>query len=266
MDRSDARTGVTLPLSSFLNRKKGKKMTLSSPPTQYYVQRKNQYLKDFDRIFKSAHPVLVSHFGPKQPPLLLAEARRKFEDMLPQLPYLGGEKPFTDFVMFTAMTLAFYRASLSYGKSLEKFAIILYQVEKKYLQSTPKFLLRFFGPRTFSTRYLNKVRQRAVETQQRQYPGNYVFEFVEGDGINFDYGIDYLECGACKFLESQNASELAPYICPADVLYSDLLGWGLSRTQTIAEGAERCDFRFKKGGRTNVAVPELLKNLVANPE
>lgn len=241
-------------------------MTVSSPPTQYYVERKKQYLKDFDRIFKSAHPVLDSHFGDEQTPLLLAVARKNFEDLLPQLPDLGGEKPFTDFVMFTAMTLAFYRASLAQGKTLEQFAVILYLVEKEYLQSTPKFLLRFFGPRTFGTRYLNKVRQRAVETQQRQYPENYVFEFVEGDGIEFDYGIDYLECGACKFLESQNAAELAPYICPADVLYSDLLGWGLSRTQTIAEGAERCDFRFRKGGQTNVAVPALLKDLVANPQ
>ena len=241
-------------------------MTISSPPTQYYLEHKKQYLKDFDRIFKSAYPVLVSHFGSEQAPLLRADARQKFEDLLPQLPYLGGEKPFTDFVMFTAMTLAFYRASLARGKSLEQFAIILYQLEKEYLESTPKFLLRIFGPRTFGNRYLNKVRQRAVETQQRQYPENYVFEFVEGDGINFDYGIDYLECGACKFLESQNASELAPYICPADVLYSELLGWGLSRTQTIAEGADRCDFRFKKGERTNVAVPELLKDLVANPK
>jgi len=238
-------------------------MTISSPPTEYYLKRKNKYLKDFKRIFKADHPVLLTHFSSQQIPTLLAETRKEFEDLLPQLPYLGGEKPFTDFIIFTAMILAFYRASLTHGKSLEQFAIILFQVEKHYLQSTPKFLMRFFGPRTFHPNYINKVRQRAVETQQRQYPGNYVFEFVEGDGINFDYGIDYIECGACKYLDSQGASELAPYVCPADILYSQILGWGLSRTQTIAEGAERCDFRFKQGGPTDIAFPEILQEEVS---
>jgi len=234
-------------------------MAITSPPTEYYLKRKKKYMKDFDRVFKTAHPVLVTHFNSEQTTILLAKARKEFEDLLLQLPYVGGEKPFTDFIMFTAMTLAFYRASIAHGKSLEQFAIILFQVEKEYLQSTPKFLLRFFGPRTFHPRYIEKVRQRAIESQQRQYPENYVFEFVEGDGISFDYGIDYLECGACKFLESQRASELAPYICPADILYSEMLGWGLTRTQTIAEGADRCDFRFKKGGPTRVAVPKAMQ-------
>jgi len=241
-------------------------MIITSTPTEYYLKRKKKYMKDFDRIFKAAHPVLITHFSSEQTPILLAETRKEFENLLPQLPYLGGEKPFTDFVVFTAMSLAFYRASTAHGKTLEQFAIILFEVEKEYLQSTPKFLMRFFGPRTFHPRYIDKVRQRAIETQQRQYPENYVFEFVQGDGINFDYGIDYLECGACKFLESQGASELAPYICPADILYSEILGWGLARTQTIAEGADRCDFRFKQGGPTRIAVPAILQEVVSQIE
>ena len=47
--------------------------------------------------------------------------------------------------------------------------------------------------------------------------------------------------------------ELAPYICAMDKVTSELLGWGLTRTMTLAEGCEKCDFRFKKGGQTRVA-------------
>jgi hypothetical protein len=54
------------------------------------------------------------------------------------------------------------------------------------------------------------------------------------------------------------------YLCPADILYSQALGWGLMRTTTLAEGAARCDFRFKKGGVTRVAVPEPLRSLIAD--
>jgi hypothetical protein len=59
--------------------------------------------------------------------------------------------------------------------------------------------------------------------------------------------------------ERQNVPELAAWLCPIDILYSDSFGWGLRRTKTLAEGCDRCDFRFKKGGRTNVAVPAYWK-------
>lgn len=71
---------------------------------------------------------------------------------------------------------------------------------------------------------------------------------------DFDFGIDYLECGSCKFLRAQNAFELAPYGCAVDRTASEALGWwGLRRTMTLAEGSEKCDFRFKRGGETQVA-------------
>jgi hypothetical protein len=114
----------------------------------------------------------------------------------------------------------------------------------------------------FSRFYLSRLRKRAIESHQRKYPGGYVFNFVEGDGQTFDYSVDYLECASCKFLAKQGAPELTPYLCPVDILYSKALGWGLMRTMTLAEGAERCDFRFKKGGRTLVAVPASMQNVI----
>jgi hypothetical protein len=38
------------------------------------------------------------------------------------------------------------------------------------------------------------------------------------------YGVEYTECGACTFLHAQGALELAPYLCAADAVYSELLG------------------------------------------
>ncbi len=36
-------------------------------------------------------------------------------------------------------------------------------------------------------------------------------------------------------------------------------GRSQSRTMTLAEGREKCDFRFKKGGKTDVAMPQSLR-------
>ena len=79
--------------------------------------------------------------------------------------------------------------------------------------------------------------------------------YVQCDGPDFDWGIDYTECATCKFLSAQGAPELAPYVCAVDKVASEMLGWGLTRTMTIADGFDKCDFRFKKGGKTRLATP-----------
>ena len=45
--------------------------------------------------------------------------------------------------------------------------------------------------------------------------------------------------------------------------FGNLSGLYFTRTTTLAGGADGCDFRFKKGGPTNVAVPAALQNVVA---
>lgn len=81
---------------------------------------------------------------------------------------------------------------------------------------------------------------------------DFVYEYVEGDGERFDFGVDYLECAVWSFLKAQGTPELAPYVCALDQLYSDAFKWGLSRTSTLAEGGTRCDFRFRRGGETKI--------------
>jgi hypothetical protein len=195
---------------------------------------------------------------------LLAETRREFEALIPQLPYIGGKQPFTEFIVFTGMLLAVYRVSQAHGKTVEETGELVYEIGRAFIKPSPAFLTRFFGGMNFSRFYLRRLRKRAAESHLRQYPDDYVYNFVEGDGKTFDYGVDYLECASCKFLAKQGASELAPYLCPVDILYSDALGWGLMRTQTLAEGAPKCDFRFKKGGKTKVAVPASLQNVIGD--
>jgi hypothetical protein len=134
-------------------------------------------------------------------------------------------------------------------------------VDRAFLKAYPRFLRRLFGSMTFSRRYARRLRKRAAESHQRRYPADYVYTFVEGDGETFDHGVDYLECATCKFLEQQGAPELGPYLCAADLPYGEMLDWGLIRTQTLAGGAEKCDFRFKKGGPTRVALPASLRTI-----
>jgi hypothetical protein len=75
---------------------------------------------------------------------------------------------------------------------------------------------------------------------------DWVYSVAEGDGQAFDWGIDQVECGILKFYAAQDAEDLTRYVCALDFIASDYFGWGLVRTSTLAEGGQRCDFRFKR--------------------
>lgn len=232
----------------------------------YYVSRKESLLRQFDKTIARVRSVFEARYGRAGTEAMVAEARQEYERLIPELPYVGGRQPFTQFVIFTGWFLAMYRTLQRHGRTVEEAGVVGYKASKAYLKSYPRFMRRLLGFMTFSPIYLKRLQARAQESQARPYPDGYVYRFVPGDGETFDYGVDYEQCATCKFLEKQGASELAPYLCAADELYSEMLGWGLVRTTTLAEGYERCDFRFKRGGETRVVVPQALRDAGCRPD
>jgi hypothetical protein len=94
---------------------------------------------------------------------------------------------------------------------------------------------------------MERRRLRAERSQQREYAEDWVYDFVPGDGEDFDYGYDFYQCATQAFYRQQNADEFLPYYCFLDFADSRVHGLGLSRTMTLAEGHPRCNHRFKKG-------------------
>ncbi len=233
-----------------------------SPAVNYYMRRREQLLRQFDSYTKRVRPVLVRYLGKGNVETMMRETRAEYRNLIPQLPDIGGKQPFTQFLVFTGLWLALYRVARLRGKSVEQVGELIYEICRAFLRGYPVFLTRLMGGVSFSPSYLQKLRKRAAESWRSRSADDYVYNFIEGDGEKFDYGVDYFQCAGCKFLTSQGAPELAPYLCPVDILYSEALGWGLQRTMTLAEGASRCDFRFKKGGVTKVAVPAPMEAIV----
>lgn len=228
----------------------------------YYQKRKKRYLKVFNLVVRSARSVLDTYLEGEDVDALVEKTRREFESLLPQLPYIGGKQPFTEFVAFTGMLLALHRTNLARGGTVEQTGEMMYEIGRAFLTTSPSILKRMLARMNFSPWYLRRLQKRAAESHGRMYPDDYVYDFIPGDGVTFDYGVDYLECTSCKFLAKQDAADLAPYLCPVDILYSQTFGWGLKRTMTLAGGAERCDFRFKQGGKTEIAVPPSMQKVI----
>jgi len=224
-----------------------------------YVSRRSKLLKDFDRSVSRVKRVLIARYGEDEANTLIRESRQKYEELIPQIPIIGDRNPLLIFLLPASRYLAIYRTFQKHGRSVEEAGRLAYEMGEAEFKAVPGFARRLIGVLWFSPLFTKRLRKRTILSQERKYPGGYVLAYVEGDGLDFDYGIDYVECASCKFLDEQDASELAPYVCAVDKVASEMLGWGLCRTMTLAEGGEKCDFRFKKGGKTRVPIPQSLR-------
>jgi hypothetical protein len=227
--------------------------------TKTYLPRRAALLENFDGAIQRVEKNLVARYGEVEAHSLAMEARREYEILIPEIPYIGEHNPMRDFFLFPASRyLGIYRAFQAHGKSVEQVGRLIYEIASKEIQSLPGYMR--FGIRAiwFSGWFRRRLQQRAEILLERKYQDDYLIIFLEGDGRDFDYGVDYLQCASCEFYRQQDAAELAPYVCAIDRIASQELGWGLRRTSTLAEGGTCCDFRFKKGGLTRVEVPAAL--------
>ena len=86
-------------------------------------------------------------------------------------------------------------------------------------------------------------RKWAEESHRIRDENNWVVDVLPKCS-EFDYGLDYHECGICKICRDENCFELAKYLCRLDFVIADMMGVKLIRTKTLAEGYEVCDFRY----------------------
>lgn len=135
-------------------------------------------------------------------------------------------------------------------KDFDKVSKLARKVLGHYFDSKPRIFKWLAGKFMTSRLAAAKMRKKVVDSQLRQYSENWVSEFMEGNGKSFDFGLNVIECGICKFYKNQGAEKYIPYLCLGDYPMFRSFGIGLIRTQTIGNGAPFCDFQFKKGGKT----------------
>jgi hypothetical protein len=217
----------------------------------YYLSKKSELLKGHDKGTKSLKKILASHFDDDHTNTILMETHQEFESIIPEIPYIGGDENFnTKNLIMASSCLAIYRVLKAHGKSVDEIGKIIYEMCEA-LVDYPTFILRLIGRLKYGKGYEEKIKRWATESQKRQYPGDWVAIFIEGDSIEFDYGFDMTECGIVKFFHAQGADEITPYICVTmDGVFSKAFNRGLVRTMTLAEGYDRCDFRYKRGRET----------------
>lgn len=208
---------------------------------EYYTSRKSKILAEFEEHAHNWKPFMLSRYGERFTDIILKEAREQTEELIPKIPYIGGDdNSMTHHLIRSTPSLAFYKVMKAHEKTVRETGKIIYEAIVKVIKQLP------FSPAgSPSPEFIRKKKEEAKKSQERRYPEGWVWEFFEGDMINFDYGYDFYECGVQKYYKTQSAEEFLPYFCLLDFITVRASGQILMRTMTLAKGGEKCDFRFR---------------------
>lgn len=217
----------------------------------YYVPRKTKLLKHFDKTAILIRDYVVSLYGENLADTLTRNARLEYEQLIPYIPYVDGPPALNSFIRIAALELSVFKVMKENGKSASEAWEICHKALKARTAAIPKFIRRFIGWYLFTGFAKNRARKMSGRDM-----GGFTFEYVKEDN---DWGINYRKCAIYDFLKKQDAEEFSPYVCLSDIALSDAMGWGLKRTETLADGCDKCDFRFRKGAKTEITsrIPEV---------
>ena len=202
------------------------------------------YARGIRLVFRgSFRRQLTVSLGEQNAREVMGKTQALYRNIVLRSPSIGGrENPNIMNVLVAAFVAAIYKAAdgkLSSERMGEVFSNAVEQA------TAFKLFARFTGKRNFTRHWQDKRHAWAVASQGKVHPADFVSAFVYGKTVN-EYGVNYRECGICKLLQRENCAELAPQLCKFDYVTAKYMGCTLTRTKTIANGDEMCDFWFSK--------------------
>lgn len=133
----------------------------------------------------------------------------------------------------------------------EQIKNICIEIATEYIKPKNKFQdwLKKLPPRLINTKFASQLlRVMNKKISKKGHEDGFLAKIItdKQETYGFGYGIDILECGVCKLFNKHKAEKYTPILCEVDKITSSLAGLELVRKGTIANGADKCDFRFKK--------------------
>ncbi len=152
---------------------------------------------------------------------------------------------------FAAYFLALIQSLEKHGEAFEQIRTVCLEITEAYirpknnwqqwLKRLPVLLMNTFVMKAI-------VRRLQKKTGTKGHPDGFLVRIItdKNETYGLGYGFDIVECGICKLFQKHQGWQYASILCEVDKLTSALAGLELVRSGTIANGAELCDFRFRK--------------------
>jgi hypothetical protein len=205
-------------------------------------------MNDYTKYFAES---IKDHF-PNEFNKVIADTDRHYKNISIDTSFASSSPNLLDKRLdFSAYFLAFIKTMNEKGETFEAIRNICLEIVIEYVR--PKNRIQEFTKRCLpklTNTWLGKVllksfhKRISVNSNADGFIANVITDKQETFGLG--YGIDILECGICKLFKKHNYQKYSSILCEVDKITSSLAGLKLIRTGTIANGATKCDFRFKK--------------------
>ena len=218
------------------------------------VTKKAQALHALSLFAKELAPLLPRELGPSEADATLGALPAELVRLLALMPDPGWRAPqMRAFGISGAIYLALYLQLKQRGKTAEQAWDLCEQATRSQFLKMSALSRKLLSWATFSSPWKFLARGLARRTQSEAV-GGWQLDYFPRQAGEFDYGVSYRRCAIFQLAKDAGAGEFAPFICQADIVASEVLGWGLLRTETLAQSGKQCDFRFRRHQATSVRV------------
>ena len=227
----------------------------------FYVKKKSKFMKSFDERLVLVNKELCKKFNDKKSEELMSQMKAEFEKILPDIPYIGGQKNPLTLVLVKCMSdLAIFRTLEKIGFSFREigefhynYVITAHNLRKEALEKAGRDPSEY----PFDPVHMDYQKKLTEDSQMKLYPDDWVMDFVEGggEGESFEWGWDIQECSVQKAYKKLGDEKYLPFICLGDYYEAEGLGYGFFRDQTLGFGAPLCTHRFVKDYKSPRAWP-----------
>lgn len=204
-------------------------------------------MKSFKKYFK--HSIEENYPDTSKDVILSIE--REYDSISPNVDFAHkSSNPIDRRLNFSAYFLALVKVLDRQGENYNTIRLISLEIVREYVRpknkihsALKKLPIKLMG-NPLTTRFL-KLFDKKVSV--KGHPDGFLARIItdKHETYGLGYGIDILECGICKLFKKHQMERFAPILCEVDQITSGMAGLDLIRTGTIANGAQKCDFRFK---------------------
>lgn len=203
-------------------------------------------LERYDKNKQVRRELYLQFFGENEIDVILDEMRDSYEELIPNMPYIGEFNFHLVWFLPNSQKLAEYLVVKNYGFTKKQFSNLHLTQASKDLLAYPEADRIKIAKGQFGFEIEMQMAAWAMWSQFRVYPDDYIYRFRKGDGVDFDWGFDYTQCANVLLYEKYDALDLLlPLVCTMDDLAGSALFTGYQRTMQLATGDPMCDLRWK---------------------
>ncbi|HYG19449.1 MAG TPA: L-2-amino-thiazoline-4-carboxylic acid hydrolase [Ohtaekwangia sp.] len=202
--------------------------------------------------YKKSFRTVLRHCYPEEAGSLLSLINHRFAEISDDVRFARmSNNPMDRRMDAAGYFLAMMMVLDKEGASFERIREISLQVAHHYVRPRnsieawfKRLPVKLMG-NPFMNIFLKKLDRRIG---QKAYSEGFVARIITDpqDTYGLGYGVDILECGICKLYAKYDYKKFATILCEVDHITSALAGLQIIRSGTIAHGAVKCDFRYKK--------------------